>query len=409
MLQNPKGTKDIFSTTWYQQQLIIDQFIQLCKQMNYQPIQTPIFEYSSLFQKVNNANTDTDTAKEMYIFNDSKYKYALRPENTASVVRAYLQNKLYANNENKFFYIGRMFRHDNPQRGRYREFTQLGVELFDEATAASDTEIIMLAHQLLQRLNISTELHINTIGCEKCRGNYITTLQEYLKDKELCNDCKKRLDNNPLRILDCKVCTFENVPSIYNYICDECKGHFNTVQKLLAAINVPYTINNHLVRGLDYYSNTVFEFVFQHPNLQLPITLIGGGRYNGLIKQFCDGIDQPAIGFAAGLERLLLALELTNQLPEIRAEDFIYIVSQNEKEHAFKLYNTLIANGINAQINFHYSSLTKQLRTAAKSNAKYVFIIEEDEVKNNYITIKELTTSKQQQISYLQLFSLLQK
>ena len=372
----PKGTLDIFSNidTY---NYIISTFKQICELQGYKQIITPHFEYKDLF--INNDQ------KEIFIFDD---KYALKPENTASIVRAYLENKLYANNFNKFYYISSMFRKDSPQRGRYREFTQLGIELFNQANPLSDIEVLISAYEFLKRLNIVNTLFINTIGCLECRINYINILKEYLQKQDLCEDCKKRLINNPLRILDCKKCKFDNIPHIIDYVCNDCKKHFQFILSYLNYINIPYIIDHNLVRGLDYYTQTVFEFKSNQLEAAQS-TIIGGGRYNNLIQIKNNYI--PAIGYAAGLERLML---LFNKDEKIK--NYVYIISKNYKQDVLRLYRLLLCHNIPTKITYTNNSLTKQLKSI--KNCKYVIIIEDDEINNNYYTIKNLNNSTQVQI-----------
>ena len=311
MLNAPKGTKDILPDKIDSWLYIENKMRELCKLYGYNEIRTSIFEYTELFQRSIGNTTDV-VDKEMYTFNDkSNRSITLRPENTASIIRAFIQNKLYTTNLNRFFYIGSMFRYDRPQAGRLREFYQCGIEILSEDSPMIDTEIIIFAEQFLKSLGLTDlKIKINSIGCSTCRSAYKQELLKYLSkyENDCCDDCKQRIKTNPLRILDCKICNnkefIKDIPKITDYLCDNCKEHFDAVQKYLQIANTNFKIDSNLVRGLDYYSKTVFEI--QYPLIST--TIIGGGRYDGLVKEL-GGPSISGIGCAAGIERILLALE----------------------------------------------------------------------------------------------------
>ena len=313
MLTNaPRGTKDILPENvagWnYVEQKIRD----ICARFGYEEIRTPMFEHTELFHRGIGEGTDV-VDKEMYTFTDRGGRsITLRPENTASAVRAYLQNKLYGDSAlTKLFYIGSMFRYDRPQAGRMREFHQFGVEALGEANPAVDAEIILLAMEFLKSLGLKDlKLSLNSVGCPSCRPAYRQALQEYFRPhlEELCGDCKDRFERSPLRILDCKAdadkAFMAGAPKITDCLCDECREHFEQVQSLLTEAGVEFELDPRLVRGLDYYTKTAFEIKYAPLGAQSAVA--GGGRYDGLIEEM-GGNPTPAVGFATGLERVLLA------------------------------------------------------------------------------------------------------
>ena len=327
MLTNaPRGTKDILPEqigNWIELEKKIRD---ICKIYGYEEIRTPIFEHTELFKRGIGEGTDV-VDKEMYTFTDKGDRsITLRPENTAAVVRAYLQNKLYGDGGLvKLFYIGSMFRYDRPQAGRLREFHQFGVEALGEKNPAVDAEIILLAWDFLKSLGLNDlKLKINTVGCPKCRPIYRQKLQEYFSEykDELCGDCQKRIEKNPLRLLDCKIDGekhfVEDAPKIESCLCDDCREHFDKVQKFLQAAKIDFEIDSRLVRGLDYYTKTAFEI--QYTPLGAQSAVAGGGRYDGLVEEI-GGNPTPGIGFAMGIERILIALEKQNLLQQKKFSD----------------------------------------------------------------------------------------
>ena len=407
MLTNaPRGTKDILPEQIHGWRYIESEIRKICAAYGYEEIRTPTFEHTELFQRGIGEATDV-VEKEMYTFTDrGSRSITLRPENTASAVRAYLQNKLYADgNLVKLFYIGSMFRYDRPQAGRLREFHQFGVEALGEKNPTVDAEIILLAWNFLKRLGLDElQLKINTVGCKACRPVYRQKLQHYFGDvyEELCGDCKSRLNKNPLRILDCKVDAdkdfMDDAPKIETCLCDECREHFAQVKKLLTTAGVDFTVDNRLVRGLDYYTKTAFEI--QYTPLGAQSALAGGGRYDGLIEEI-GGAPTPAVGFAAGLERILIALEKQNLLPPAQKnlDAFIVTAGKAAEIFGFKVLNELRQKNISAVMDFAGRSIKAQMKQAAKSGAKFALIIGEDEVAENAVTVKNLETSAQEKIS----------
>lgn len=406
MLTNaPRGTKDILpeqSRNWIR---LENKIRELCALYGYEEIRTPTFEHTELFLRGIGEGTDV-VEKEMYTFTDrGDRSITLRPENTASVVRAWLQNKLYANaGLTKLFYIGSMFRYDRPQAGRLREFHQFGVEALGEKNPVVDAEIILLAWEFLRSLGLEDlTLKINTVGCPACRPIWRRKLTEYFIENadDLCGDCRRRLEKNPLRILDCKIDGgkdfMDDAPKIETCLCDDCREHFTNVKKFLTAAGLEFTVDNRLVRGLDYYTKTAFEI--QYTPLGAQSAVAGGGRYDGLIREL-GGDDTPAVGFAAGLERILLALELQNLLPAQTKKITAFVVSGGSAAdlYAFQLLTDLRRKNISAAMDFAKKSMKAQMKSAAKSGAKFALIIGEDEVANSTVTVKNLETSAQETI-----------
>lgn len=406
LINAPRGTKDILPEQVGNWLWLENKIRELCKLYGYEEIRTPTFEHTELFQRGIGEGTDV-VDKEMYTFTDrGDRSITLRPENTASVVRAYLQNKLFANaGLTKLFYIGSMFRYDRPQAGRLREFHQFGVEALGEKNPAVDAEIILLAWELLKSLGLNDlTLKINTVGCPACRPIFRRKLTEYFTENadELCSDCRRRLEKNPLRILDCKVDALkdciDDAPKIETCLCDDCREHFADLKKFLTAAGVDFTVDNRLVRGLDYYTKTAFEI--QYPQLGAQSAVAGGGRYDGLIKEI-GGEDTPAVGFATGLERILLALELQNLLPEQTKKITAFVVTSGKAAeiYAFKMLTELRRENISVAADFGKKTMKAQMKAAAKSGAKFALIVGDDEVASSTVTVKNLETSAQENIS----------
>lgn len=406
MLTNaPRGTKDILPDTVGDWNYVEGEIRELCRRFGYSEIRTPIFEHTELFQRGIGEGTDV-VDKEMYTFTDrGERSITLRPENTASAVRAYLQNKLYAqSNLVKLFYIGSMFRYDRPQAGRMREFHQFGVEALGEANPAVDAEVILLAMNLLEGLGLKDlELSINSVGCPKCRSKYRTMLQDFFRDKleDLCEDCRSRFERSPLRILDCKKDSdkpyMADAPKITDCLCEECADHFAKLKELLTSAGISFTHDPRLVRGLDYYTKTAFEI--KYPPLGAQSAVAGGGRYDGLIEEM-GGNPTPAVGFATGLERLLLALESQNLLPEKNRSVDAYVVALGEAAQAegFKLLNGLRQQGLSAAMDFAGRSMKAQMKQANKLGAKYSVILGEDEIAEGVAMLRSMEDSSQAKV-----------
>jgi len=413
----PRGTNDIIPGEVEKWQYIENTAREVSQQFGYQEIRTPIFENTELFLRGVGETTDI-VEKEMYSFYDrGERNITLRPEGTASTVRAFLENKLYAEPQpTKLYYIGPMFRYDRPQAGRYRQFHQFGVEVFGSHHPSVDAEVIGLACTYLKRLGLSSlKVHVNTVGCPECRPQHHAALIEYFKDKEdnLCRTCQDRLKKNPLRILDCKNQSCQelgkNAPTTQNSSCPTCQEHFQKVLGYLDAIGITYTIDSKLVRGLDYYTHTAFEILVEGIGAQSAIC--GGGRYNGLIEQ-CGGKPTPGIGFAMGLERLLMTLELEKiKLNNLVFNPDIYIAAIGEKaqELAFSLAMELRTKGISVEKDYLDKSLKAQMKAADRFKVKYTLILGDEELKADKVLVREMATSEQKEIPITDIVNYLER
>jgi histidyl-tRNA synthetase len=407
MMQALRGTQDILPADAYKWNYMEGVIRDLCRKYGYGEIRTPIFEATELFQRGIGDTTDVVT-KEMYTFTDRGGRSCtLRPENTASAVRAYLEHKLYGDQQvHKLFYIGSMFRYDRPQAGRYREFHQFGVEVLGADSPAADAEAISLAYTLFQKLGLKDlVLHINSIGCPKCRPVYRQTLIDYFRasDEPLCEDCRERLEKNPLRVLDCKEDSkkesVKHAPEITDYLCEECREKYEALKKYLTALGIPYEEDPRLVRGLDYYTNTAFEI--QYTPLGAQSAICGGGRYDGLVEEI-GGPHTPSVGFAVGLERLLLALEMQHLIPEPVQTGHVYIAALGKDAVAagMKIQQELRAKGIPTDMDLQGKSLKGQMKQAGKSGAGVTVIIGEDELAKGEAVVKNMDAGTQENISF---------
>ena len=403
-----KGTKDILPqemNLWHKME---ENALRIFSNAGYQEIRTPIFEATELFARGVGDTTDI-VNKEMYTFEKSERSLTLRPENTAGVVRSFIENGMHRLSAPvKLWYKGPMFRYERPQAGRQRQFHQVGVEMFGVKDATADAEVIELAVSYLNSLGLNDlEVEINSLGCPTCRENFKTKLKEVLKPyfNELCDDCKTRYEKNPLRLLDCKVESCKKIfekPEIQeviqgDFICDECSEHFSQLKAYLDALNIKYTVNKLLVRGLDYYNRTVFEI--KSNNLGSQNAVCGGGRYDSLVKNL-GGEDTPAIGFAMGMERLYSLIE------KIEQEKLAgYIVSTNKAE-ALKLAKYLRDNNKSVDFDFAGKKFTKQMEKASKV-AKFAIILGEDEISQGYVSIKNLENSEQNKVQKEELLNIL--
>ncbi|MBP2634147.1 MAG: hisS [Firmicutes bacterium] len=403
LTSGPRGTKDILPDSSGYWQYVEKTIREVCQNFAYQEIRTPVFEHTELFLRGIGDTTDI-VEKEMYTFSDrAKRSITLRPENTAAVVRSYLENKLYSGPQpTKLYYIGPMFRYDRPQAGRYRQFHQFGVEAIGAQGPSIDAEVISLAVALLKKLGLNDlNLLINSVGCPQCRPVYRTKLQDFFRDNvaHLCSDCQSRYDRNPMRILDCKNETCaeysQGAPHMLDCLCEECSDHFSGLQKLLTAAGINFAINLRLVRGLDYYTKTAFEI--QYSPLGAQSAVCGGGRYDGLIAE-CGGQPTPGIGFAIGIERVLLALEKQELLPQINStiDVFVAPLGVETQAAAFQLLSKLRHAGIAADMDFMNRSLKAQMKYANKYPAKFVALIGEDELAQQKIMLKNMETGSQE-------------
>ncbi len=406
-IRKPKGTQDFLPEqigNWH----FIEQYMRdICKTYGFNEIRTPVFEDTKLFLRGIGETTDV-VQKEMYTFSTGDHTdqtFTLRPENTASAVRAYLENKVYGKEGiTKWFYIGPMFRHDKPQAGRYRQFHQFGAEVLGSQSPVVDSEVICMILQLLRSFGLQDlNVEVNSVGCPNCRPAYREKLIAFFEPKkeQLCPDCQERLYKNPLRILDCKNETCKDLsvgaPEIHEHLCTECHDHFEEVKTLLDAANVQYNLNPRLVRGLDYYTKTAFEV--QYTPLGAQSAVAGGGRYDGLVEQL-EGPSTPAIGFAMGMERLLLALEKQNLLPEPAVDPSVFVVALGDaaKVEAFKIVQSVREHYIPCEMDGQGKSMKAQLKYANKINAKYVIILGDDELANGEAIVRFMETSEQETV-----------
>ena len=401
-----KGTKDVLPKDVHKNQYIEATALDIASKFGYKEIRTPVFEHTELFQRGVGDTTDV-VQKEMYTFDDKGGKsITLRPEGTAGAVRSYLENGLC--NEalpQKVCYLISCYRYEKPQAGRLREFHQFGVECFGSASPLADAEIIALAKSLFDTLGVKDlSLEINSIGCPTCRAEYHKALKEYFSSRkdELCNTCKSRLDRNPMRILDCKspICheIAEGAPVVIDYLCDECKEHFENVQKYLKAQNIEYTINPQIVRGLDYYTKTVFEFVSNSIGAQG--TVCGGGRYDGLVEEL-GGQHTPSLGFAMGIERLMLLMEAQGcEFPEAEKPD-LFIVALGEKAtlKAVEIAKDMREEGFSALLDLNQRSVRAQMKYADKLGAKFNVVIGDNEVEAKTAKLKNMQTGEETEIN----------
>ncbi|WP_018247734.1 histidine--tRNA ligase [Orenia marismortui] len=401
----PRGTKDILPEDTAKWQYLENITRKIFSSYNFKEIRTPLFEATELFQRGIGEATDI-VEKEMYTFEDKGGRsITLRPEGTASVVRSFLENKIYGQAQpTKYFYIGSMFRYERPQAGRYREFHQLGVEVLGSDNPAIDAEIIALGLQLLEELGLDNlELHLNSVGCPKCRAEYREKLINYFKPylEELCSDCQDRYDRNPLRILDCKVDRgkefMNNAPKIYEELCEECEDDFDQVKEFLDLLDIDYILDANLVRGLDYYTKTAFEVIYK--GLGAQDTIFGGGRYDGLAEEV-GGRDIPGIGFAMGMERILLTLEEQGiELPIDNSIDlFITTIGEKANKEAFKYLHKLRKAGLKVEMDYLGRSVKSQMKAADRNNANYSIILGEDELEKGVATIRNMTSGEQIEI-----------
>jgi histidyl-tRNA synthetase len=411
----PRGTSDILPEEQGYWRYIEAKAVALCRLYGYQRLDTPVFEDSKLFARSIGDNTDIVT-KEMYTFEDrSGNILALRPEGTAPVCRAYLEHGLSNLPQPvKLYYLAAIFRYERPQAGRYRQHYQFGFEAIGEADPALDAEVIEMAWRFFGSLGLKElYLYINSIGCKACRPAYLDALKRHYTAHAsgLCNDCKARLEKNPLRLLDCKQPSCQDAaaaaPKSIDYLCKECGAHFEAVQKYLASLSLPFEINHRLVRGLDYYTKTVFEI--QPPGEGAQSALGGGGRYDNLIEEL-GGKSTPAIGFAAGMERVVLNLKRQEvAVPSLAAPDvFIAYLGEKAKVEAVKLASALRQRGIAVTMATGDRSLKAQFRQADGLGSKHVVVVGEEEMKSGAVTLRDMASGEQQVVSLVTLGELLE-
>jgi histidyl-tRNA synthetase len=400
-IQKPTGTQDLLPGEIEKWQYIEGKARELCRRFNYKEIRTPIFEHTELFQRGVGETTDI-VEKEMYTFKDKGNRdISLRPEGTAGVVRAYVENKLYGEPDvSKLYYIGPMFRYERPQAGRYRQFHQFGIEAFGSTDPSLDAEVIALGYTFYKELGLNgVTVEINSVGNPSCRSVYRRKIQEFfapVKEK-LCKDCQSRYDRNPMRILDCKLdqAYCEGAPTILDYLDEECSQHFQAVQDHLNAMNIPFHINPRLVRGLDYYTHTAFEY--KAAGIGAIDTVGGGGRYNGLVRQV-GGNDRPGVGLGLGLERILLVLQAQGvELPLNQPLD-VYLIGLGEaaEKEIVRLLFQLREAGLLAEKDYLGRKIKAQMKSADRFQARYVAILGDDELRLGEISVKTMATGEQE-------------
>jgi histidyl-tRNA synthetase len=401
----PKGTQDILPediSKWY---YIEDTIRETLNKYGYKEIRTPFFEYTDLFVRGIGESTDIVT-KEMFTFPDRKGRsLTLRPEGTAPVVRAYLENSMGRTSKViKLFYLGPMFRCEKPQAGRFRQFNQFGIEIIGTKSPAADAEVIITVLDVYKKLGLrNLEILINSVGCKKCRAGYVQKLKKYLKNKKdfLCSECKERYDKNPLRVLDCKKdsCrrTIEKAPVITENLCQECESHFAQVKTYLDDQKIIFHENPRLVRGLDYYTKTAFEIISGELGAQNAIG--GGGRYDDLVEEL-GGKPTPAVGFAAGIERMIITLNQQKvEWPAEKGLDlFVAKVDEKNKDTAFRLLQKMRNAGLSADMDYSEGSLKSQMRIANKIGAKFTIIVGEEELSKNMVILRNMQTKEQKEV-----------
>ena len=406
MINIPKGTKDVLPQDSYKWQYVEDMAREVAGLFNLKEIRTPTFEHTELFQRGVGDTTDIVT-KEMYTFKDKGDRsITLKPEGTAGAVRSFIESGLINGVlPAKMYYITPAFRYERPQAGRLREFHQFGVEIFGSKSAQTDAEAIVMADTLLKKLGLNVQLYINSIGCPTCRAAFNKALKEFFEPHlgELCYDCKTRFEKNPLRLLDCKEdgCKKINVaaPSILDYLCEECAEHFEQLKACLDLAGVSYVIDPRIVRGLDYYTRSVFEFVSTSIGAQG--TVCAGGRYDGLIQQL-GGNPMPAVGFAAGIERLLIVMEQTGVVIPEPAKPTVYIAGMDGecRKKAFELAIALRKNGVFVEIDHMERSVKAQFKYADKLGAKYVAVIGGNELAEGRANVKCMATGESESVAF---------
>ena len=400
MITKPKGTYDLMGIDAKIYAYITHEIEDMMSSFNYEPIRTPIFEASELFHRSVGEGTDIVT-KETYDFIDrGNRNITLRPEGTAGVVRSLIENKLYGNRNDaiKLYYNGTMYRYERPQSGRNREFTQFGVEAFNSNDPMLDAEVISVGYYLLNNLGIEATVAINSLGDSESRKNYTEALVNYLKPhiNELCEDCQNRINTNPLRILDCKVDKdseiLKNTPKISDYLSKESKDRFEKLKNYLNVLDINYEVNEKIVRGLDYYDENVWEYTSDSDG----VTLGGGGRYNHLVENL-DGPSIPAVGFAMGIERIILNIKNNIDVKNLEVPIDVYImsVSEEEKIHALEIAQYLRLNNVATEINSANLSMKSQFKIADKLNAKFLIILNNEDLQKGLVNIKDNATKEE--------------
>lgn len=413
MINAPKGTKDVLPENSHKWQYIEKTARDISRVFGFREVRTPVFEHTELFLRGVGETTDV-VGKEMYTFEDKGGRsVTLKPEGTAGVARAFIENGLASSPlPLKTYYITPAFRYERPQAGRLREFHQFGIEIFGSSAPQTDAEVILAASDFLKKLGVKARLEINSIGCKTCRAEYNRALKAYFAPRlaEMCETCKTRFGKNPLRILDCKEEACKkitgNAPEISDYLCGDCAAHFADVKKLLDMQGLEYTVNPAIVRGLDYYTKTVFEFVSDEIGAQG--TVCGGGRYDNLLEQL-GANPLPAIGFGAGIERLLMVMENAGAPFPEADKPLIYFAGMDggTRERAFLIAAELRQKGIAAEIDHMSRSLKAQLKYADKLGAKFVAVIGENELAKRKVNVKNMRDGLQEAVKFEEIYTYL--
>lgn len=403
--QKPKGTQDWYGESMQKRTVVEAIARRLCKVYHIKEVMTPIFEHTVLFQRGVGETTDV-VQKEMYTFTDKGDRsITLKPEGTAGAIRAYLENSMYAESQPaKLFYVTPAFRYEQPQSGRLRQHHQFGVEFVGSKSPLAEVELISLVTTFIKEIGLKNAmLHINSIGCPNCRKKYNEALLSYLKQHEdkLCGTCKERMLKNPLRVIDCKVPSckeiVKNAPRTIDYLDEECKEHFEELKRLLKELQIPYEIDTGIVRGLDYYTKTVFEFVNEEG-----FTLCGGGRYDNLVHEIDEKQDIPSVGFGMGIERILYFLEREGveleKAPEV--ELYVGILGNDAKAKAYALVNELRSQGVITETDYMDRSVKAQMKYANKIGAKHTLVLGSDELEKQKAIVKNMETHEQTELEF---------
>lgn len=411
----PKGTKDITPKDVYKWQYLEAAFRDTCSRYGYGEFRTPVFEHTELFKRGIGDTTDV-VQKEMYTFEIAERSLTLKPEGTSPIVRSFIENKLYADTlPAKYYYITPCYRYEKMQKGRQREFHQFGIEVFGSSSMLADAEVINLAMDFFTGLGINNlKLHINSIGCPKCRAEYRKALQDFLRPNigKFCSDCRERFEKNPMRILDCKVpedkAMAEGAPVMLDYLCDDCRNAFNELQDDLKALGLEYEVAPGIVRGLDYYTKTAFEIVSS--DLGAQSTVCGGGRYDNLIEEV-GGPSTPGVGFGLGIERLLLVLEANGieiKQPEL-CDVFIASIGDEAKFEGLKIAKDLRSRGYKVMNDVSERGLKAQFKYADRLNAGYTIVIGSDEIQKGVVSLRDMKNSTQEEVAISDLAERLKK
>ena len=406
MLTNaPKGTKDTMPDQVYRWHYVEKKFAEICDKYGYKEIRTPVFEHTELFTRGVGDTTDI-VQKEMYTFNDfGNRSLTLKPEGTSPAVRSFIEHKTYAEVQpTKIYYVTPCFRYEKPQSGRLREFHQFGVEIFGTPDMLADADVICIGNDFLHEMGITdVRLEINSVGCPKCRAKHREALKAFLKPHydELCDTCKDRYERNPMRIIDCKseICQaiVKDAPMMVDYLCDECRQAFEDVQKNLDSMGIEYVINPRIVRGLDYYTKTAFEFVSTSIGSQG--TVCGGGRYDDLVEEL-GGPPIPGVGFGLGIERLLMLMDANGyEIPQPEpVEAFIAVMGEPAKAEGLRILRELHKKGIKAEMDTLGRNIKGQFKYAARLNSRFTIVIGDDEMARGIVQIKDMDKHEQREV-----------